>query len=295
MWVPLVLFVTALFVGLQALQEDSRRRGIATVDATRYRLHADTQWLSQAWIAELERLLVRVRELPADDPAEIRRFTALVGELPFVSQVGVPEIQWPDGLSIPIRLHEPVACIRTGDRDFLPIAANGTVLGGYSYAPHEAYGGWLPTIGPHGLAEERHGTLRPGDVLDDVEILAALSVADSMWRYLRVEDLRLLGRVVIDASADSTPVVDPGTKRLTADTLPGGVVLSLEEGRRVWFGRPPEPLHEGELPAGYKWQHVRSALEAMARGENWALLDARFDAPTLWTRAEVEALSAQDE
>ena len=69
----------------------------------------------------------------------------------FVAEVGAPEVNWPDGLTLPIRLREPVACLRVG-QDFPPVAADGTVLAGYSYTPHPAGGGFLPVLGPHGLA-----------------------------------------------------------------------------------------------------------------------------------------------
>ncbi len=290
-WVPLLLLFSGLIVGLQALQSDARGHGLARIDTTRYRLHADTQWMSPAWIDQLESLLIEVRELPVDDLDAVRVFAERIEALPFVSEVGVAEVQWPDGLSLPVRLREPVACIRTGDRDFLPVAVDGTVLGGYTYAPHEAYGGWLPTLGPHGLAERRGVPLQPGDRLTDPELLAGLSVAESLWRYLDVTDLRRLGRIVVDASAPDAPVIDPATGELTSQRLSGGVVLSLEEGRRVYFGRPPEPVVPGELPVGFKWQHVADALEGLATGAPWALLDVRFDDAASWTREQVEALA----
>lgn len=295
-WVPLALLFVGLFAGLAALQGNAREFGLARVDTTRYRLQSGNQWLSPAWIEELERILIRVREIPADDPKAIRAFVEEVRALPFVAEVGAPEVQWPDGLALPIRLHEPVACIPTGTRDYLPVAADGTVLGGYAFAPHEAYGGWLPTLGPHGAALD----LIPGDVLTLPAHRAGLDVATSMWGHLRVDDLRRLGRILIDASTPDAPVFDRVSGSATPRRLPGGTILALEDGRRVYFGRPPKPLFDGELPIAMKWGHIRRALgdrapgsEGEPSGEPWALLDARFDQPIFLSREEVEAFSLQ--
>lgn len=285
--VPLALLFVGLFVGFAALQRSARDHGLATIDATRYRLQTDSRWLSPAWITQLERLLARVRELSAEDPDGIRALREELDALPFVAQTGVPEVQWPDGLIVPLRLREPVACVPTGARDFLPVAADGTVLGGYAFSPHEAYGGWLPTLGPLGHG----GEVAPGDVLEARDLRAGLDIAASLWEHLDVRDLRRLGPIVIDASADEAPVFDRRPGSATPETLPGGVVLSLEGGRRVYFGRPPRPVFDGELPIGLKWQHLRAALERSEAGEAWSLLDVRFDEPVLLTREQVEAFA----
>ena len=295
-WVPLLLLFGGIVLGLNALQREARERGVAQIDVTRYRLMAESQWLSAAWTDELERILVAVRSLPVDDAPLLAQFSAEVAALPFVAQVGQYSVQWPDGLILPLKLREPVACIRTGGRDFLPVAADGVVLGGYTYAPHEAYGGWLPTLGPHGLVEEIQGPLEPGDRIEVPEVLAALSVAETMWAYLGVEDLRRLGRVVIDATAQEAPVLDRAATSLKPAYLPGGVKIDLEGGRRVFFGRPPVPVHSGELPVGVKWEHVRHALEEAEVGSSrWALLDVRFDDMVMLTRSDVEEIAARSQ
>ena len=286
-WVPLALLFVGIFVGLQALERDARSRGLAQIDVTRYRLHTGSQWLSEAWTDELERVLIETRDLAADDSEAIGAFVERVEKLPFVVEVGQFGIHWPDGLTIPIRMHEPVACVRVGGRDFLPVASDGTILGGYAFAPHEAYGGWLPALGPLDLLEEEQGPVVPGDRVTVPGLLAALEVADSLWRYLDVQDLRELGRVVIDASRPDAPVFDREAGTTTPQRLPGGVFLDLEQGQRIVFGRPPKPLREGELPVGYKWGHVRSALAATRRGEVWSLLDVRFDEAVTLNEDEV--------
>lgn len=267
---------------------------MASVDATRYRLQTASRWISPAWLDQLERILVDVREISTEKPGEIRAFAAQIAALPFVAEVGGAEVQWPDGLILPIRLHEPIACVPTGGRDFLPVADDGTVLDGYAFAPHEAYGGWLPTLGPHGAFRR---PIEPGEVLELAAHLAGLSVADSMWKYLDAQDLRRLGRVFIDASAAEAPVFDRAPGSTTPRSLPGGVIIALEDGRRIYFGRPPEPVLDGELPISLKWRHVREALrdsaEAADAGADWALLDVRFDVPIRRTRAEVEEFVAR--
>lgn len=283
-FVPLALLFIVLFAGFAALQRSADDHGIARVDVSRYRLQSAGQWLSPAWLDELERILASVREISADDLDAIRGLQAEVAGLPFVAEVGTPEVQWPDGLIFPLRLHEPVACIATGG-DFLPVAADGTVLGGYALRPHQAFGGYLPTLGPHGLV----ASPLPGEVLEHPAHRAALDVAASMWRHLDVADLQRLGRIVIDASAESAPVFDRIPGSVTPEALPGGVFLDLEGGRRVHFGRPPRPIFEGELPVGLKWGHLRRGLASEAEEEPWSILDVRFDEAVSLTRAEVEA------
>ena len=284
-WVPLGMLFAVLILAVRSLERDARERGVAQIDTLRYRLQQGSRWLSPAWREALEDVLVESRGLVVDDPIAIDSFIARIGALPFVADVGEPEVIWPDGLSLPVRLHEPVACIATVDGDFLPVAVDGTILGGYAFAPHEAYGGWLPVLGPHGLVER---TLRPGDMVHHPALRSSLNVAESMWRFLEVDDLRRLGRVLVDASADEAPVFDRAPKTATPHALPGGVVLALEDGRRVIFGRPPEPVLPGELSIGRKWRHVAEALKDRDRGEDWRLVDVRFDEAIRLDREAVE-------
>lgn len=94
---------------------------------------------------------------------------------------------------------------------------------------------------------------------------------------------------MIDASAESAPVFDRIPGSATPETLPGGVFLDLEGGRRVHFGRPPRPIFEGELPVGLKWGHLCRGLAFGAEEEPWSILDVRFDEAVSLTRVEVEA------
>ena len=117
-----------------------------------------------------------------------------------------------------------------------------------------------------------------------------------MWAYLGVEDLRRLGRVVIDATAEQAPVLDRAATGLKPAFLPGGVKIDLEGGRRVFFGRPPVPVHSGELPVGVKWEHVRHALEEAEIGSSrWALVDVRFDDMVKLSRSEVEEIAERSQ
>lgn len=264
-WVPLGLALLGLASLMHKLNREVSSHGVALIDTTRYRLHAGDRWMSDAWIERLERLLLRTGELEADDREGILALADELQALPFVAEVGEPRVEWPDGLVIPIRLHSPVACLRVGD-DFLPVAEDGTVLAGYSYAPQPAFGGYLPVIGPHGLGSNALDPIQPGDVLGAPAHRDALSVAASMWRYLDRLSLKRLGRVVIDASRE----------RDYRD-LPGGVHIDLERTRRIHFGRAPGPDQPGELPVSVKWQHVAEGLARWEGGEDFDALDVRWD------------------
>ncbi|MCP3917743.1 MAG: hypothetical protein GY711_19540 [bacterium] len=266
-WIPLGIALAGFLWLLTSLSRDAQGRGVASVDASCYRLHSGAQWVSEAWRNRIERVLVRAGRIPAGDREAIGELARDLAQLSFVAEVGEPEVIWPDGLSLPIRLREPVACVGVGE-DFLPVAVDGTVLAGYSYAPHEAYGGWLPVLGPAGIVYETMNPLQPGDVLDDPRHVDALAVAASMNQYLGTTDRRALGRVLIDAS-----------RKLGPDSLPGGVRLDLEGARRILFGRPPGGDFPGELRERDKWENVSEGLARLAAGEAWEVFDVRWDVP----------------
>ncbi len=268
---------------LDKLQQSAKDQGVGSVDTTRYRIHTGPLYFGDAWRNRLERVLRRAETVDLADQPAIDSITSELLALSFVEEVGLPEVHWPDGLIVPVKLREPAACIRVGD-DFLPVADDGMVLAGYSYAPHEIYGAWLPILGP---TEQlvRGGPPAPGDQITDPALLRALTVAGSMQRNLLPDQQRMLGRIVIDASSETAP-----------DGLPGGVRIDLEGKRRILFGRVPGNDEPGELPAAHKWRSVLSALQpdpepgSSAEGaprENetpWDLLDVRFDTPVIHYR-----------
>lgn len=267
-FVPLGVLLVGVLSLLHRLDREAAAQGVATIDLTRYRLHHGDRWVCDAWLASLERVLASAGELAADDREGIRRLASDVGSLSFVAEVGEVEVDWPDGLNVPLRLRRPVACLKVGD-DFLPVADDGTVLSGYSYAPHPApRGGYLPVLGPHGLGRDRDAPFEPGDVLAHAAYRDALAVAASLADHLDAASRERLGRIVVDASRETA-----------YDGLPGGVFLDLEGARRIHFGRPPGSSAPGELPLATKWTHVRDALARWEDGESFDAFDARWDAP----------------
>lgn len=264
-WLPLGVVLVGILALLARLEEEAQARGVERIETARYRLHTGERWSSPAWTARLERLLLDAQGLQVGDREGIEALAAEIEALSFVAEVGEPEVRWPNGLIVPLRLYQPVACLRV-DADFLPVAANGTILAGYSYAPHRASGGHLPVLGPHGLDADPDFPFVPGDVLAHPAHLNALALAESLWGYLDAQDLGRLGRVVLDASRPHA-----------WDGKPGGVVMDLEGARRIHFGRSPLVDAPGELPLPNKWEHVREALLAWEAGEEFAAVDVRWD------------------
>ncbi len=275
-WVPLGLVLAGFVWVLQGLQASADARGVGQVDLLRYRLDRGERYFSPAWRVRLERILTQGRELDARDPAALSGLRAELEALSFVEEVGDIEVVWPDGLVVPMKLREPVAALRVGE-DYLPVAGDGTVLAGYAYAPHEVYGSWLPVLGPHRLVTELEPQPGPGAVITEPALVQAMAVVDSMQRHLHPDEQRILGRVLIDASAEHAP-----------DGLPGGVWIELEGARAILFGRAPGSGHPGELPAHLKWQGVREGLVQLQSGAPWDLLDVRFDVPVAMTAADFE-------
>lgn len=265
-WVPLVLALAGLAWAASRLARHADANGVATVDLRRYRLHAADSWFAPAWQERLERVLAGGVELDLRDRDALRALTAELEALSFVAEVGAPEVLWPDGLSIPLRLHRPIACLAVGS-GFLPVAEDGTVLAGFVRAPPDVADAWLPVLA--GAARDA----AVGARLQEPAWIDGLAVARSMVDHLRVEDRRALGRVLIDARHDFAP-----------DGLPGGVTIDLEDRRRILFGRSPAADAPGELPVALKWSAVAWAIEELREGRDWSLLDARWDEPVLFAR-----------
>ena len=264
LWIPFVLLmIAAVWLG-RSLGSKASARGVASVDTTRYALHSSGRWVSDAWRARIEAVLWEHDALEVLDQNQLESLRIALAGLSFVAETGPLEVVWPDGLSLSLRLREPVACVRIGGQ-FYPVAADATVLDGPRSSPHEAFGAWLPVIGPIDAAMNR---LAVGDVLDEEPHLRALDVAISMWNRLRSETFFEMGRVVIDASHDTAP-----------DGLPGGVYIDLEERRRILLGRPPLAGEPGELPYDHKWSNVERGMDELRAGATWDLYDARWDTP----------------
>jgi len=271
-----VLCLGALVWWIAGLQRDVAAEGFATVETQRARIDVGAGWFDPRWEAELAERVAAFGPVSAGDRNGLARLTSLVASLPFVAGTAAPEVLWPDGLRIAVDLRAPVACVRTEQDSFLPVAPDGTVLPGEWRVPPACGWGFLPRIV---LGRKPARPLFPGDVLDGLVEIDALAVAVSMWDHLQPEDLAALGRVVIDARrARATSVTEPGTRLLL-------------EGRTILFGRSPASDEPGELPAELKWQLVARALallparSAPGEGVDWAEVDVRWDYGTLAERA----------
>ena len=272
----LALAVCALGLGWAGhdLRRQAAERGVAVIDPRSFRLQTRDEWVLPEWEEVLGAVLARAGVFSALDREAISALTAEVRALPFVAEVGEPEVVWPDGLLLDLRLRAPVACVaEPHSGGFLPVASDGMILPGRSSSPHRAYGGWLPVLETSGVA------CSPGERLTGATELEALSVAVSLWDELAVEAREALGRVRIDA-----------TRGVAPDGLPGGIVIDLEQRRRLLFGRAPSAAPPGELPSAFKWAHVARAMKARERGEPWDTYDVRWDEPVVLMRVEGGAL-----
>ncbi len=246
----------------------------ALIETDRVRLDAGPGWVDPRWEGELTRRLAAHGDVLADDREAILAVAREVEALSFVCSVAEPVVLWPDGLRLEIELREPVACLRAG-RQYLPVAADGTVLSGRWSAPPDRDSGYLPVLVPR-------RPLRPvaGEVPADRAIHDGLSVAASLWSTLSPADLARLGRIVIDARrARQATVEEPGT------------VLLLENARTVWFGRSPNLGEPGETPVRLKWTSLSRALKLLDESDatggetlDWELADLRWDRPSLLPR-----------
>lgn len=258
-----------LLWGWSELASEVRARGLGLVEPGRVRLERADGWADPRWEEEIAWTLARFPSFQADDAAAAGELRAALARLSFVERVGEPQVLWPDGLSVPLLLRRPVACVRVGDA-YQAVGADGVVLAGRWTQPPRVGPLWLPLI-----EEAAPGTahLESGARLCDARQLDALAVARSMLQVLDTRDLALLGRMTIDArGAPRASVEDPG------------IVLFLEQGRQVRFGRSPLAGEPGELPVERKWTSLSRGLELLASGDPryaWSELDVRWDLPAV--------------
>lgn len=283
LWMPIALMVLLVGFGAILLERSATRRGVARVDLTRYRLHHGDRWFSPDWRDELEKLLLRSESLLATDLDAREALKAEVLDLPFVSAVEEGELLWPAGLTLRVRLIEPIACVRVG-QEFLPvgefsvrespitepeaespITKRVVLLPGWSDVPHKAGLDFLPVLQPTPFEWEVNSP-KPGELIDYYKLLSALSMVRSFREHLTEEERSLFGRVVFDVSAETAP-----------DGLEGGAVLYLEGKRVIVFGDASGERGAGELPESIKWGHALEGVLRTAEGGIWRLLDVRFD------------------
>lgn len=272
LWLPTFLVLGGLSWMAGGLQADATEEGFTLLDASRVALRSASSQsgLPTDWSEIVAAKVARLGDLHIQDETLIERVLGEIEALPFVSEVGTARVVWPDGISVDVRLREPVACICLGEW-YLPVSADGVVLPSSWPEPPDFGRGLLPVIGP---MDESFLHLLPGDQLQEKRHLDALSVAASMRDYLSPGDTRALGPVVIDATdADRATVSVAGTH------------LYLAGARDVFFGRPPSHDSPGELPTVVKWQHVMDAVALLdGAGGDWDLLDARWDTATVRPR-----------
>jgi hypothetical protein len=276
-WILLGLILAALGVLVHLLAERIGRRGFDRVDTARSALAAEGQWVDARWREELSARVAAHPPFVAGDAESRRRLVESAAALSFVAAVGEPRVLWPDGLELPVRLRQPVACVRVGRR-YQPVAADGVLLSGLWPAPPKVGAGWLP------LLSTRPGVFDdalPGDRLGSQGELAALRMALVLRTRLAPEELEVLGRAVIDANR----------AHLASPDEPGLCIL-LEDRRLVRFGRAPDTDEPGELPLAQKLASLAQGLRDLRtrRPElDWDVLDVRWDLPERRLRQAPEA------
>ncbi len=275
---PLIMLVLgglAVVIAFRTLSADLYARGFVSINTLRSTvLPRDERselagWIDPRWEHHLSLSLARFADVSAFDQAAIDGLVLEIEAEPFVAEVGQATVVWPDGLSVEIRFEQPVACLGV-DGELLTVAQDGTVLPGPWASPPELEGAPLPILSaqPYSRAD-----VRPGMALQVHELQDALSVANSLHTYLDPELRFDLGPIVIDASR---------AEEASLDVV--GVVLDLEFGRRILFGRAPYMDAPGELPEHLKWNSVARAADALRDGLDWTLLDVRWDEPRYVSR-----------
>lgn len=284
LWIPLLLLALVAIWSFERLGDTVQAAEFTTIDTRRAHLDAGlAEFVDPRWSFELQECLARLPATRVEDQVGLAAIRTAVESLPFVAQVGTPRAIWPDGCELSVRLRRPVACIQSGE-GFLLVSEEGYVLPGDWPQPPRINERLLPVIGPHG--KDLAG-LAPGTRLHQARHVDALSVAIFLRQSLLPLDLDTLGPVLIDASqARSASVENPG------------VVLELENQRRILFGRAPWNGEPGELPSELKFRSIAKAAQLLRGSEHsapqdWSVIDVRWDMPSIQTRAQPEPAKTQ--
>jgi hypothetical protein len=266
---------------------------VPLVEPAAVRLDGFPAWADPRWRLELEALLAGWPPFPANDRAALELLWADLESLSFLALADAPAVDRAGDLRLGFHLRRPVAAIAAGE-GYLTVDAEGVVLSGRWPAPPRCEDLWLPVILPRlALPGGAHGDdlaapgfdfdlAAPGDWLVEAAHLAALDTAASLARGLAPADRVRLGRIAIDGAGwDVRGPEDPG------------VLLGLEDGRWIAFGRPPSAGAPGELAPDRKWRAVGDAIERVRAGGSeaaWEIADVRWDVPELHFGAETRAL-----
>lgn len=278
-WIPLLLVCATGVWVCESLAGTVRAAGFAEIDPRRSRLCDPTEvpagggFVDERWEQELRAVLAGAPAFEATDAESAASLARRVASLPFVAEVGEPEVVWPDGLEFPVRLRTPVACVRAGD-SYFAVSSDGVLLPGAWPAPPWIGQGYLPVIGPNDRAFDGAAA---GSVLIEPRHRDALAVARSLRASLSSTDFETLG----------PPLIDATRARRTSATEPG-VLLRLANRRVIQFGRAPDSGEPGELPVEAKWRAVSKGLELLRNGavdKDWSVLDVRWDVPAIQWRA----------
>ena len=144
---PAVAMIVVVCVAVVLLLRSAEAAGVGQVDVTRLRLHGPPTWAPAEWRERLEEVLSDVGQVDLLDRPALDALEQRLEALPFIAGLEPLEVRHPASLRIELRFHEPVASVRLGE-EFLPVAADGTLLPGWSEAPHEASGLPLPVLAP---------------------------------------------------------------------------------------------------------------------------------------------------
>jgi hypothetical protein len=276
----LILSLAAIAWFFALLVRDVEAADFTDLDTARSRVAVGPGWYDPRWEQALARRLAQVPELAADSPEARAQVEAALLELPFVAEVGATRVLWPDGLQVEVKLRPPIACVRTGEL-FLPVGEDGVVLLGAWSSPPSRGTGFLPLVA---LEEGAREAVFEGAQLATPAAVDGLAVARALAGELGGDDWIRLGRCVIDARRAREATVE----------VPG-VVLWLEGGRRVYFGRSPNLDAPGELPFATKCASLARALRLFDAGSaggagavDWELADVRWDRPEILPRGGID-------
>ena len=272
----LALSFVALAWFFVVLVRDVEAADFTRLDAASSRLDVGPGWVDPRWEREMSLELARLPELDADSTEAQEAVRGVLLSLPFIAEIGTTRVLWPDGLRVDVRLRQPIACVRTGEW-LLAVSEDGVVLPGLWSAPPARERGFLPLIA---LDDGSRAEIFEGARVTSAPAVDGLAVATVLWQRLQADDWVRIGRIVLDARrARETSVEEPG------------VVIWMEGGRRVYFGRSPAVDAPGELPFDSKCASLSRALrlfDAGAQSIDWELADVRWDRPEILPRGGLD-------
>lgn len=232
----------AAAIGAQLVEAKLSRTPDYEVDVRSLEIQERPLWLDADWVASIRNPFGDRKKVNIFEADVVARIHGSFSECPWIEQVCYVRKEFPNRLSVKIKVRAPAVAIWEKD-SYVLVDRDGVVL------PRRFKS--VPDFGFSVFVADAPGTRAPapGCIWDDSCVKAAVAMAD----LIRGSSDPVLGRVArIDASAASS--LKPGRTEI--------VLYAREGGGRIEWGASPAKKSPLEIPVEKKIENVRKLFAA---------------------------------